>query len=223
MRALFLSLFLTLSLYAQNPVIFSALGDVIYNNKAKIENLKSIDIYKNYSKKIDQYVQKVEKTKKKGFLLDVDSTPQERKAYLNRLRTLAKTNDFFVHLVETSYDDAKEEQNSKLFNQLINTGLLDTEERKKEILDYYFAHAKEMKSEGVLKKFLEEDARLRAKRAAQRKRYKTKKEREAERIRLIREHDRIEKERLEKKLQEEFQKKKLEIREYQKRELSKTI
>ena len=216
-------LLLTTLLYAQNPIAFAALGDVIYDNVDKIEKLKNIDEYKIYDEKIDKYVKDVKKAKEEGFALENGSTAVTRKAYLNKLRSLAKTNDFFVRSVASSYDAAKRDQNSRLFSEIINTGLLDTDERKKEIIDYYFAHAQDMNTTGLIQSYLDEDAKLRAKKEAQLKRYKSKKEREAERIRQIRENDKREKERLEKKLQEELQKKKEEIREYQKEELSKTI
>ena len=224
MRKYFLYfLLLATLLFAQNPIAFAALGDVIYNNVDKIEKLKNIDEYKIYDEKIDKYVADVKRTKEEGFALENGSTAVTRKAYLNKLRTLVKTNDFFVHSVESSYDAAKKNQNSRLFSQIINTGLLDTETRKKEIIDYYFSHAEDINTTGLIQSYLDEDAKLRAKKEAQQKRYKSKKEREAERIRQIRENDKREKERLEKKLQQELKEKKLEIREYQKEELNKTI
>ncbi len=216
-------LLLATLLFAQNPIAFAALGDVIYNNVDKIEKLKNIDEYKIYDEKIDKYVADVKKAKEEGFALENGSTTVTKKAYLNKLRSLAKTNDFFVRSVASSYDAAKRDQNSRLFSQIINSGLLDTNERKKEIIDYYFAHAQDMNTTGLIQSYLDEDAKLRAKKEAQQKRYKSKKEREAERIKEIREKDKREKERLEKKLQEELQKKKEEIREYQKEELNKTI
>ncbi|QOP45009.1 hypothetical protein [Sulfurimonas paralvinellae] len=224
MRNFFLAalLFSTI-LFAQNPIAFAALGDVIYNNVDKIAKLKNIDEYKIYDKKIEKYVSDVKNAKKEGFALENGSTAVTRKAYLNKLRNLAKTNDFFVHSVESSYEAAKKNQNSRLYSQIINTGLLDTNERKKEIIDYYFAHQEDMNVTGLIQSYLDEDAKLRAKKEAQQKRIKSKKEREAERIREIRENDRRQQELLEKKLQKELEEKKLEIREYQKEELKKTI
>jgi len=220
----FLLYFLLLStLFAKNPIAFAALGDVLYNNADKIKNLKNIDEYKSYRVSIDKYLHDLQEAKIEGFSIRPDSSESLKKNYLNKLRSLVKMNDFFVHSVYNFYNVAKEEQNSRLFSQIINTGLINTDERKKEIIDYYFAHAKDMNTTGLIQSYLDEDAKLRAKKEAQRKRYKTKKEREAERIREIRERDRIENERLEKKLQQELQQKKEQIREYQQEELKKTI
>jgi hypothetical protein len=223
MRILFLSLLFSLLLFANNPKPFSALGDVIYENASKIEKLKNIDDFRQYEKKINDYVASVNATKKDGFRLEKSPKADLGKKYLYQLRKLAQTNDYFIHLVKVTYAKAKKEQNSELFSQIINSGLIDTKSRKKEIIDYYFKHQNDMNSTGVIQSFLDEDAKLRAKKEAQRKRYKSKKEREQERIRMIREHDKLERERLEKKLQEELNKKKMEIREYQKEELTKTI
>jgi len=223
MRKLFTILLFTTLLLAQNPIVFAALGDVIYNNVNKIEKLKNIDEFKMYDAKIDQYVREVEATKKEGFQLEYGSTPKTRKAYLNKLRKLVKTNDFFVYSVESSYERAKKEANTRLFSEMINSGLLDTNERKKEIISFYFAHQEDMNTTGVIQSYLDQDAKLRARKEAQQKRYRSKKEREAQRIKELRERDRREKEKLEKKLQQELHKKKLEIRQYQKKELSKTI
>jgi hypothetical protein len=223
MRNFFTILLLSTLLLAQNPIAFAALGDVIYNNVDKIEKLKDIDEYKIYEKKIDKYVEDVKKAKEEGFALENGADAVSKKAYLNKLRELVKTNDFFVRSVESSYEAAKKGAKSRLFSQIINSGLLDTNERKKEIIDYYFAHQEDMNATGLIQSYLDEDAKLRAKKEAQQKRIISKKEKEAERIRRIRENDKREKERLEKKLQEELKKKKEQIREYQKEELSKTI
>jgi len=223
MRKLLLLLLLSTLLLAKNPIIYASLGDTIYNNAPKINKLKNIDAFKIYAIRIDDYIKKVKKCKQEGFVLDKRDDAKLRQSYLNKLRSFAKTNDYFLHLVRKNYEQAIEENNYELFSALINSGLLDTKEHKKEILNYYFAHAPYINSTGVIQKMLDEDERLRERREAQRRRYKSKKEREAQRIRQIRQNDKLEHERLEKKLQQEVQKKKLEIREYQKRELSKTI
>jgi hypothetical protein len=223
MYKIFIVFLLTTLLFAQNPSPFSALGDLIYDNVDKIENLKNIKEYSVYEKEIDSYVADVKKVKKAGFALEKKRADADAKAYLKRLRELAKRYDFFLHTIQVSYENAKREQNSRLFSEIINSGLFDTKEHKKEIIDYYFEHQEDMNATGLIQSYLDEDAKLRAKKEAQQRRIKSKRQKELERIRYIREHDRIEKERLEKRLEEELNKKKREIREYQKKELSKTI
>jgi hypothetical protein len=221
-KILLLLLFILLPLEARNPYPFAALGDVIYNNVSKIENLKSIADCSEYNKKIDSYIARVKAVKKEGFELEAKKR-QNKKEYLQKLRSLAKEYDFFRYCVDKRYEEAVENNNVMLVSQLINSGLLNTEQYKQEILDFYFAHVGEMPTEGLIQSYLDEDAKLRKKREAQRKRYLSKKQKEQERIKRIRQEDLKEQQRLEQKLQRELLKKKKEIREYQKKELSKTI
>ena len=220
-KTLLLILLFSIGLYAKNPYLFSALGDVIYDNVDKVKKLKNIEGFSIYDTKIQQYISDVKKAKEEGFALEAGKI-KDKKAYLNKLRALAKEYDFFRRSVEASFQKAIKDANVKLVEQIINSGLLDTDRYKKEILDFYFDHVGEMSTKGLIQSYLDEDAKLRKKREAQRKRYLTKKQRELERIKKIRQKDKLEQERLERKLQEELLKKKKEIQEYQKRELSKT-
>jgi hypothetical protein len=216
---LIISLLATL-LMAKNPVAYAALGDIIYNNVEKIEKLKAIDAYKLYIKDISEYVDNVHKTKESGFLIDSPDSILSKQEYLVSLRKLSKKNDYFVRSVNINYITAMREENHVLFSQLINSGLIDTQTNKQEIIDYYFNHSDDIDPTGVIQVYLDEDAKLKAKREALAKRYKTKQMLEKEKIERIRKNDKIKQEELEKELQEEVRKKKVEIREYQKSELS---
>ena len=175
LKYMIILLFSTL-LLAQNPFAYSALGDVIYNNADKIEKLQEIDIFKPYEKEIQKYLLDIKKVKAEGFNLEGGSSAQERKTYLNHLRELAKRNDFFKRLVESAYNTAIKTGDSKLFSAVINSGLLDTQRHKKEIIDYYFTHQEDLNTTGLIQSYLDEDAKLRAKKEAQQKRYKSKKQ-----------------------------------------------
>jgi hypothetical protein len=223
LKILFLSLVLALTLFAQNPRVYSALGDVLYDSLDNIEKLQLIDEYKVYRQKIDRYAKRVRAAKKVGFAIENGDETVTPKGYLRTLRELAKEHDFFTREVEASFHEAIRTKNSKLFHAIINSGLLDTDRYKKEIIGYYFEHSDELQTQGLIQKYLDEDAKLRAKKEAQKKHYKTKKQREKERIERLRRRDKLEQERLEKELQEKLLKKKQEIREYQEKELSKTI
>ncbi len=220
-KTLFLILLFSIALYAKNPYPFAALGDVIYENADKVQKLKNIDGFSIYNEKIQKYLKDVKRAKEEGFALEAGKK-KDKKAYLNKLRALAKEYDLFRRSVEVSFQDALKDKNVKLVEQLINSGLLDTNRYKKEILDFYFNHVGKMSTKGLIESYLDEDAKLRKKREAQRKRYLSKKQRELERIKRIRKKDKLEQERLEKQLQEELIQKKKEIQAYQKKELSKT-
>jgi len=203
-----------------NPKPYAALGDVIYNNVAKIEAMQDIDAYKLYGEDIKEYLNKVYYLKEQGYGLEKGVSQITKREYLKRLRGLSKENDMFLRVISASYSDAMRQKEYDLFSTIINKHLIDTEKNKEQIIEYYFAHQEDINSSGVIDEFLEEDAKLKAQREAKRRSYKTKKELEAEKIKRIRERDRAAKERLERRLQEELIKKKLMIREKQKRELS---
>jgi len=222
MYKIFLFFLLSIVLYAQNPKAFSALGDIIYNNVDKIQKLENIEDYAVYKKKIQEYVTDVKKLKSDGFALD-EGIYTKKMQYLNELRKLSQTNDFFVRSVKRNLDLAIENNNSKFFTQLINAGLLDEKKSKNKIIDYYFAHSNEVNATGLIQKYLDEDKKLRAKKEYKKSLLKRKKLRELEKIRRIREKDKLEQQKLEEQLNKEVQKKKLKIREEQKKELSKTI
>ncbi|MDF1876582.1 hypothetical protein JHD47_01985 [Sulfurimonas sp. SAG-AH-194-L11] len=220
MYKLILITFLTTLLAAHNPKPYAALGDVIYDNVQNIESLKSIDTYKLYEDDIDKYVSEVYKTKQEGYKIEKSSTSVEKKEYLNKLRSLSKTNDYFLRSLKTLYNEAMNKENYKLFSQIINSGLIDIQNKKKEIIDYYYKHKEDIDPKGVIDTFLEEDKRLKAIKEAQKKHYKTKKQLEVEKIQRIRQNDKEEQKRLEEALQKDLNSKKAEIRKIQKKELS---
>ena len=207
--------------FAENPKPYAALGDVIYNNLEGIEKLEEIPMYKVYVKKIEQYTAKVRELKRKGFDLEKKPTPQLKKEYLSGLRSVSRENDFYVRWANKAFLASMKNEDSTTFEKIINTGLINTDAHKEDILDYYFAHQEDVNASGVIENYLAEDAKLRALREAQRKKYKTKKELEAEKIRRIREEDRRKQEELERRLSEEVAKKKEQIRDNQKSELFK--
>ncbi|MDQ7068936.1 MAG: hypothetical protein Q9M40_13755 [Sulfurimonas sp.] len=220
MYKLILITLLTTFLSANNPKPYAVLGDVIYDNLSKIESLKQLDTYKLYENDIDEYVKEVSDAKKQGFSLEKSSTSKERKEYLNKLRKLSKTNDYFLRSINSQYKESMKNSDYELFSEIINSKLIDTEANKKEIIDYYYKNKEFINSEGVIDNFLKEDARLKALKEAQKKYYKTKKQLEAEKIKRIRENDKTQQKKLEAELQNDLNKKKEEIRKTQKRELS---
>ena len=222
MYKIFLFLLLNITLYAQNPKAFSALGDVIYNNVDKIQKLENIDDYEVYKKKIKEYVADVKKLKKEGFALD-EGINTNKMQYLNKLRKLSQTNDFLVRSAKRNLDLAIENGNSKFFSQLINTGLIDEKKSKNKIIDYYFSHSDEVNATGLIQKYLDNDKNLRGKKEYKKSLLNSKKLRELEKIKRIRKKDKLQQEKLEQQLNQEVQKKKLQIRQEQKKELSKTI
>ena len=218
-KTIILFLFATL-LMAENPKVYSALGDVIYDNVGKIEKLQTIDSYKMYDEKIEKYARDVAQVKIIGFSLDSGDKSVDKMSYLKNLRVLSKENDFFIRNSKAAFNTSIKEENSKLFSEIINTGLIDTDKYKDEIINYYMFHAEDINSSGVIQAYLDEDEALRKQRLANMKKYKSKAQREAEKIKRIRDKDRQKQAEIEKSLQEEVDRKKIEIRANQKKELS---
>jgi hypothetical protein len=219
LKLLLITIFTTI-LFATNPRPYAALGDVIYNNVDKIAALSYFDAYSLYAKEIDSYVEEVKETKVEGFKLEMGDASISKKEYLDRLRKLSKTNDYFLRSIRSNYKTSMKNNNFALFSLIINSGLINTKSKKDEIIDYYFLHQEDINATGVIDNFLNDDAKLRARKEAQRRMRKTKKQLEEEKIKRIRAKDKASREKLEKKLQEDLEKKKLEIRETQKKELS---
>ena len=219
MKSIIIMYFFTLILFAQNPKVYAALGDVIYNNVDKISNLKKIEEYKQYTEKINKYIKNVKQTKKDGFDIESGKRHIDKKEYLNRLRTLSQSNDFFVRSVKKNFSKSMKENNNQLFSKIVNSSLLNTKKNKNIIINYYYKNMDDINASGVIQTFLDKDAELKKLKDAQRKKYKTKKMLEEEKINRIRKNDILKQEELEKKLQDEVQRKKIEIREEQQKNL----
>lgn len=210
-------LFTTL-LMGQNPKVYSALGDVIYDNVEKIEDLKNVSQYKKYNNKISSYVLRVNGTKKIGFKIESGDKNYDSKEYLQTLRDLSKENDFFLRSVEKNFEKSIEQEDSELFIQMINSGLLNIEENKSEIKKYYLSNSRNINASGVMKTFIDKEITKKQKKKSRIKKL-TKKQIQEARIKRIREKDRIKQENIKKSLEEKAMQKKMKIRQMQKKEL----
>ncbi|WP_373004630.1 hypothetical protein [Sulfurimonas sp.] len=208
-------------LMAQNPKVYSALGDVIYDNVENIEKLKDISEFSQFEKKIDSYVKEVYKAKDIGYAIEAGDKNIDKKKYLETIRELSKTNDFFHRTTVSSYKSSIINQDNILFSKTINSGLIDTKKYKAEILEYYFAHCPEMNASGVIQKYLDEDEMLEQKQNLSRKPALSKKQIQEAKIKRIREKDKAKQESIQKTLEEELIKKKSDIRKEQVEELTK--
>jgi hypothetical protein len=219
MKIIILTLFATL-LVASNPKVYTPLGDVIYDNVSGIESLKNIEEYVTFKEEIVKYARDVKKTKQDGFEIERGNKKIDNKAYLEKLRLLSKTNDYFIRSAKNSFKSSIENENSKLFTQIVNSGLVDTQKYKSEIVTYYLFHMQEIDPSGVIQDILDNDEALKQKKMNQKKIYKSKKQLEQEKIQRIRENDKREQAEIEKKLQEKVYREKKKIIENQRKELS---
>ncbi|WP_415396784.1 hypothetical protein [Sulfurimonas sp. CS5] len=215
-----LSLLATL-LIAQNPKVYSALGDVIYDNVDNIEKLKKIPEFSRFNQKIDSYVKEVYKAKDVGFAIEAGDKTKDKTEYLQTIRELSKTNDFFYRTTVSSYKSSITNQDNTLFSKTINSGLIDTKKYKPEILEYYFANCNDMNESGVIQNYLDENEMLKQKQTLSKKPTLSKKHIQEAKIKRIREKDKAEQESIQKTLEDELVKKKSDIRKEQVEELTK--
>lgn len=216
---LILYFFVTI-LIAQNPKIYSVLGDGIYNNIENIIKLKEIPSYIDEKENIDVYVEEVYLTKKIGKELDNGNESVDKLEYLNKLRALSKENDRYMRSAQMNFRASMSNGDSELFSTLINSGLIDTPRYKDEIINYYMGHVEEINPEGVIQNFINEEKHLEKEEHTNKKIYQSKQQRQKDKIQRIREQDETKQKALEESLQKEVDKKKGEIRENQKKELS---
>ena len=217
-KIFFLTLFTTL-LFSNNPAVYSALGDVIYDNVKGIEKLSEIEEYLVYKDKIIKYVAEVDTTKRAGFLIEKGNKNIDKKSYLNNLRKFSKSNDFFTRSARNNFLESMEKENSKLFSALVNSGLIDTKKYKNDIVTYYLFHMDEINPEGTIQEIIDNDEALKNKKVKKRV-YRSKKQIQQAKIKRIRENDKKRQAAIEKRLQERVNKEKTEIIDYQKKELS---
>ncbi|EQB39221.1 hypothetical protein M947_07010 [Sulfurimonas hongkongensis] len=207
-----LILLLLATFLSANPKIYSALGDVIYNNVEIIESLKKISEFKEQEAQIDEYVKSVYAAKEMGFSIEEGTQEIDKKKYLKTIRELSKINDMFFRLAQNMYKESIEQENTLLWSKLINSGLIDTQKHKDEVLEFYFEHSKDIDEEGVIQKFLDQEKKLKTKSTKKNDDLLMKKEAQEEKIKRIREKDKLKQEAIQKALEEELKKKKTQIR-----------
>lgn len=212
-------------LYSQTPRVYTQLGDEIYANAPKIEELKKIKEFSRYINQIDVYISEVASAKEYGKGVEKEDGSADKDIYLEDLRELIKTNDFFKKLVADTFEDSIQKEKSVLFVQMIDSGLLPLSKYEEQILRYYNTHTQEIAKEGAIALLIEKQETLQQKRIAAQKAkeavyYETKKETEQEKIERLRKTDLEKKEALRRALEEEEARKKAEIIQKQKEELA---
>jgi len=222
MKKIIILFSLAVSLMAKNPNVYAALGDVVYDNAPKIEKLKTIVEYTPSRNVVERYLDSVKKTKELGFKIESGNKSIDNKKYLNKLRELSKTNDFFIRQVYKTYKIALKNEDSWLLSQMINSGLMDTEKYKDEIVEYYMTHSDIMDTEGIIQKYLDEDKKLRAQQKLSKIKVGLSREEMLNaKIKRLRENDKLKQEAIKKSLEAEVAHEKVKIREEQVKELSK--
>jgi len=227
MKQLLFILLLLTNLYSktdsaiENPVVYAALGDTIYNNVDKINELQYLPEYQVYLDDIATYVKNVHEAKAMGYKIEEGDKTVSQSDYLKRLRKLSKTNDFFVHNIKNNFKYALKHSDNKLFVSSIDSGLVNIGRYYQDIKKYYKKHENEIDEYGdILGKLIATYTPKVVKEKAFRG--PTKKEVQAAKMRRIRQKDRQKQEAMQRALEEELIKKKVQIRKIQKEEIEAT-
>ncbi len=206
-----LQLFAQSTPVSQNPIIYSALGDEIYNNIKNVEKLQFITEYETDKNKIIEYVKAAQETKNIGF--KIQNEDKNKSAYLKTLRKLSLTNEYFINKVDDSLIKSIKDEDNILFMKSVNSGLIDIPKNKEAILKYYYAHKDNIDASGVLKKIVD------GYKKPEKPKGLTSKELEKLDIERIRKKYKAKKEASKQSLEEEVLRKKIEILKEQKKEL----
>ena len=143
MKKYLLLLTLSLSLYAQNPKSFAALGDVLYNDVDKFENLKEMASMQEFRSSIDTYIALAAETKEMGFAIDIENAKDDKdlavdgKEYLIALRKLSTEHDTIIDNSRTRFEEAMGDEDSETINGMINHGVIEIDDYKDELIRYY--------------------------------------------------------------------------------------
>jgi len=224
MKQLIFILLLLTNLYSNsdknlpNPVIYAALGDSIYNNVDKIEDLKNLNEFQVYLDEIEVYVKEVRETKAIGYKIEEGDKSIDKVDYLKKLRKLSKRNDFFIRDVESNFKYALKNNDNKLFVNSVDSGLINTKRYKKNILKYYKIHEDEIEEYGDILSMIV-NGHKREKKKKNIYRAPTKEEIQYSKMKRIRQRDKAKQEALHRSLEKELIDKKKKIREVQKNEL----
>jgi len=204
-------------IFAQNPRVYSAIADEVYNDVDSVEHLSTLQKYKTDIDNINKYVNEVREAKEVAYKIEAKESGVNPSEYLKTIRKLSKKNSYYKREVESTFNESVKNEDSKLFSEMINSKLLNTDRNKSIIVKYYLAHQDEVEAVGVIKEYLAEDEALRRQRDAWREAAKRK---EAAKIKRIRDNDKAKQEALNEQLTNEVIQKKKDIRTEQKKELS---
>ncbi|MEN8146946.1 MAG: hypothetical protein ABFR02_04930 [Campylobacterota bacterium] len=236
MKNFLLLLTLSVSLFAQNPKSYAALGDVIYDDAVKFEKLKVLPSMQEFTTAIESYIASVAQTKKMGFVIDKndpETVTVEAEAYLAELRKLSIEHDAIVDSSRKRFTEAMNDEDSETVNAMISIGVIEPDDYKTELMHYYGEFGEDHNLSTLDKMYASHLGKQKgdtkatkvsgttgAKSAAAAPKVKTKVNQKDEEIKKrMRAQDKAKTEALERAVEEEKQEEKAKILEKQKKEL----
>ncbi len=137
MKQFILLILFTLTLFAQNPKSFAALGDVTYDDIETFKKLKEMPSMKDYEGDIDAYITFALSTKEMGFAVDAKDKSVDSKVYLKALRKLSAEHDAIILNSRKRFKEAMSDEDSETINKMVLCGVINPENYKNELIDYY--------------------------------------------------------------------------------------
>ena len=137
MKQFLLLITISLTLFAQNPKSFSALGDVIYNDVEPFQKLKQLASMQEFSEAINTYSAEAKVAKEMGLLVDAKDKSIDAKSYLATLRKLSVQHDTILENSTKRFKEAMVDEDGLTINAMVDFGVIDTEDYEKELINYY--------------------------------------------------------------------------------------
>ena len=137
MKQFILLILFTLTLFAQNPKSFAALGDVIYDDIETFKTLKEMPSMKDHQEDIEVYITQALATKEMGFAVDAKDKSADSKVYLKALRKLSADHDAIILNSRKRFKEAMSDEDSETINKMVLCGVVNPENYKNELIDYY--------------------------------------------------------------------------------------
>ncbi len=137
MKKYLLLLTLSLSLFGQTPKSFTALGDVLYNDVDKFEQLKEMAAMQEFRSTIDAYIAAAKKTETMGFAIDAKDPSTDPKEYLKALRLLSAEHDAIIVQSRTRFKEAIADEDGETINKMVVYGVIDPEDYQDDLIRYY--------------------------------------------------------------------------------------
>ena len=137
MKLLFILLTLSLALWAKNPLSFATLGDVVYNDAKKFNEIKKLEAMHDIRTAINNYVKLANSTKKLGFSIDNKEKNADAKSYLKSLRVLSAKHDIIDLQIQKRFNEAMSDEDSHTVNTMVEYGVIDSVNYEKELITYY--------------------------------------------------------------------------------------
>lgn len=126
------------TVYAATPKPFSHLGDAIYTTTQKYE--KMARTLPQLQKSVESYLHKIRDVKALGYEAEVDHKMSQ--SYLKALRALEHERQLILTGVNAALYNAMDNDDTKQFKRIIESGLLKMDKVGDDVLPFYEAHFK---------------------------------------------------------------------------------